>query len=58
MTKIVIFVKVGQLQMPVETREPIMHSGFFRLKRSFIMAEKKLHMEGFLWRPSSQKIPK
>jgi hypothetical protein len=36
-----------------------MHSGFFRLKRSFNIAEqKKLHMKGVLWQPSSQKIPK
>ncbi len=48
----------GQLQMPVESREPIMHSGFFRLKRSFIIVEqKKLHIECYLWQPSSQKFP-
>ena len=48
-------VKIGQLQMPVESREPIMHSGFFRLKHTYIIAEqKKLHMEGFLWQPSPQ----
>jgi len=36
-----------------------MHSGFFRLKRSFIIAEQKnLHMEGFLWQPPPQKITK
>jgi len=45
---LVKIVKIGKLQMAVESREPIMHSGFFRLKRSFIIAEqKKLHMEGF-----------
>ena len=41
-------VKIGQLQMPVESREPIMHSGFFCLKQTYIIAEqKKLHMEDF-----------
>ena len=59
MVILVKIVKIGQLQMPVESREPIMHSGFFRLKHTSIIAEqKKLHTEGFLWRPSSQKIPK
>jgi hypothetical protein len=33
--------KLGQLQMGVESREPIMHSSFFRLKHSFTMAEQK-----------------
>ena len=48
-------VKIGQLQMPVESREPIMHSGFFRLKHTYIIAEqKKLHMEGFCRGLSSQ----
>ena len=32
-------VKIGQLQMPVESREPIMHSGFFRLKHTYIIGE-------------------
>ncbi len=42
--------------MGVETREPIEHSGFLRLKHSYTIAEqKKLHIEGFLWRPSSKK---
>ena len=51
--------KIGQLQMPVESREPINDSGFFRLKHRCIIGEQiKLHMEGFLWQPSSQKIPK
>ena len=58
----VIFVKIdkiGQLQMGVESREPILHSGFFRLKHSLTIAErKKLHMENFCRGPSSQKIPK
>jgi hypothetical protein len=36
--------------MIVESREPILHSGFFRLKHSLTIAEhKKLHIEGFLW---------
>jgi hypothetical protein len=60
--KIVILVKIvkiGQLQMPVESREPIIHSVFFRFKRSFIIVEqKKLQIECYLWQPSSQKIPK
>ena len=55
----VILVKIGQLQMPVESREPINDSGFFRLKHTYIIAEqKKLHMEGFCRGPSPQKIPK
>jgi hypothetical protein len=34
--------------MSVESREPIMHSGFFGLKHSITIAEqKKLHMESF-----------
>jgi hypothetical protein len=45
--------------MPGESREPIMHTGFFRLKRSFIIVEQiKLHIECYLWQPPSQKIPK
>jgi len=45
--------------MPVESLEPIMHSEFFRLKRSFIIGEqKKIHIECYLWQPSSQIIPK
>jgi hypothetical protein len=45
--------------MAVESREPIMHSGVFCLKHTYIIDEqKKLHIECFLWRPSSQKIPK
>ena len=52
-------VKIGQLQMGVETREPIMHSVFFRLKHTYIIGEqKKLYMEGFCLGLSSQKIPK
>ncbi len=55
--KMAIFVKIvkiGQIQMPVESREPIMHSGFFRLKHTYIIAEqKKFHMEG-LWGLSYQ----
>ena len=48
-------VKIGQLQMPVESREPIMHSGFFRLKHRYIIAEqKKVPMEGFCRGLSSQ----
>jgi hypothetical protein len=59
MVILVKIVKIGELQMAAESREPIMHSGFFRLKRSFIIAEqKKLHIEGFLWQPSPQKITK
>jgi hypothetical protein len=51
--------KIGQLQMTVESREPINDSGFFGLKHTYIIAEqKKLHMEDFLWKPSPQKIPK
>ena len=44
----VIFVKIiklGQLQIPVESREPIMHS-------VAIAEQKKLHIEGFLTKNS------
>jgi hypothetical protein len=59
MVILVKIIKIGQLQMSVESREPIMHSGFFHLKHSLTIAEqKKLHKEGFLWQPSSQKNPK
>ncbi len=34
-------VKIGQLQMGVESREPMIHSGFFRLKRTFIISKQK-----------------
>ena len=55
MVILVKIVKIGQLQMAVESREPIMHSGFFRLKHTYIIAEqKKLNMESFLWQPSTQ----
>jgi hypothetical protein len=44
--------KIGQLRIG----EPVMHSGFFRLKHSYTIAEQeKLHIEGFLWQPSSKK---
>jgi len=56
--KMVIFakiVKIGQLQVPVESREPIMHSCFIRLKHTYIIAEQnKLHIEGFCRGLSSQ----
>jgi hypothetical protein len=56
MVILVKIVKIGKLQMSVESREPIMHSGFFRLKYSLTIAEqKKLHKDGFLWRPSFKK---
>ena len=52
-------VKIGQLQMAVESREPIMHSGFFCLKHTYIIAEqKKLHMADFCRGLSPQKILK
>jgi hypothetical protein len=41
--------------MGVESQEPIMHSGFFRLKHSATIAEQKNHTEGLLWQPSSKK---
>jgi hypothetical protein len=34
MVILVKIVKIGQLQMGVESWEPIMHSGYFRLKHS------------------------
>ena len=59
MVILVKIVKIGQLQMPVESREPINDSGFFRLKHRCIIGEQiKLHMEGFCRGPSPQKIPK
>ncbi len=59
MVILVKIVEIGQLQMPVESREPIMHSGFFRLKHTYIIAEqKKLHMEDFCRGLSLQKILK
>ena len=45
--------KIGQLQMGVETREPIMHSGFFRLKHSFTIAEQK----NSIWKVSAGGYP-
>ena len=55
MVILVKIVKIGQLQMPVESRKPINDSGFFRLKHTYNIAEqKKLHMEGFLWQPSPE----
>ncbi len=57
--KMMISVKIGQLQMPVESQQPIMHSCFFRLKHTYIIAEqKKLHMEDFCRGLSPQKILK
>ena len=41
MVIVVKIAKLGQLQMSVESREPIMHSGFFRLKHSPTIAEQK-----------------
>ncbi len=48
MVILVKIVKIGQLQMSVESWEPIMHSCFCLLKHTYIIAEqKKLHMEGY-----------
>jgi hypothetical protein len=59
--KMVILVKIveiGQFQIGVKKRESIMHSGFFRLKHTYIIGkQKKLHMESFCRGLSSQKIP-
>ena len=56
---LVKIVKIGKLQMSAESREPIMHSGFFRLKHTYIIGkQKKLYMEGFCRGLSSQRIPK
>ena len=41
MVILVKIVKIDQLQMPVESREPINDSGFFRLKHTYIIAEQK-----------------
>jgi hypothetical protein len=41
-------VEIYQLQMGIVSREPMMHSGFFRLKNSPTIAEqKKLHMVSY-----------
>ena len=53
MVILVKIVKIGQLQMPVESREPIMLSGFFRLKHTFIIAEQK----NFIWKVSYASHP-
>jgi len=39
-------VKIGQLQMPVESQQPIMHSGFFRLKHTYIIADLQPEFHG------------
>jgi hypothetical protein len=42
---LVKIVKIGQLQMAVESRESINDAGFFRSKHTYIIAEQKqLHM--------------
>ena len=41
MVILVKIVKIGQLQMPVETRDPIVHLGFFRLKHTYIIGKQK-----------------
>jgi hypothetical protein len=38
--------KLDQLQMVVESREPIKHSDFFRLKHTYIIAEQKKSLYG------------
>ena len=49
-------VKIDQLQIGVESREPTNDSGFFHLKHSDTIAEqKKLHFEDFCRVPSSKK---
>jgi hypothetical protein len=59
MVILVKIVKIDQLQMGVESREPVMRSAFFRLKHLVAIAEQKqLHFEGFLWPLSSKKNPK
>jgi hypothetical protein len=51
MVNLVKIVKKVQLHLGVESRDPIIHSGFFRLKHSYTMVEeKKFHIEGFLSR--------
>ena len=41
MVILVKIVKIGQIEMSEVSREPIMHSGFFRLKHTYIIAEQK-----------------
>jgi hypothetical protein len=58
MVILVKIVKIGQLQIGVESREPMMLSGFFRLKHSYTIAEqKKFQVKGFILQPSCKKIP-
>jgi hypothetical protein len=45
---LVKIVEISQFQMGVKTREPIMHSGFFHLKHTYIIGkQKKIYMESF-----------
>jgi hypothetical protein len=53
MVILVKIVKIGQLQMDVESRGPIMHSGFFRLKHSVNTLNKK----NFIWKVSAGGYP-
>jgi hypothetical protein len=48
MVIMVKIVKIGQLQMGVESREPTILSGFFRSKYSVTIDEhKKIHLYGY-----------
>ncbi len=50
-------VKIGQLQMSVESREPVIHSGFsFKIFRYFRLTM-KLHIKAFFLGSSFKKIP-
>jgi hypothetical protein len=53
MVILVKIVKIGHFQMPVESREPINDSGFFRLKHTYILAEQK----NSIWKVSAEKHP-
>jgi hypothetical protein len=59
MVILVKIVKIGQLQMGVESWEPTNDSGFFHLKHSDTIAEqKKIHIEDFRRGLSFKKNPK
>jgi hypothetical protein len=45
--------KIGQLQMDAESREPILHSGFFRLIVQFLLLNKK----NSIWKVSARNRP-
>ena len=53
MVILVKIVKIGKLQMPVDSREPINDTCFFRLKHTYIIAEQKKS----IWKVSAGDHP-